>query len=231
MSSFTIQVLNESNNNQVYYLFYKPFSGVGYTPLACVTQKSATITNTKTATFTINLPTAVVYGASHNQPLGSGVNVSIQESTVIKPPEVVPVSLQNNNPYFPPPKQETSAGNWATISTQEYKTDPNAHVFCGLGVVSHGSEEIIPSCVWEIQPKSTYPIPNPPQQPVFYISNDASLDVGAITAKTSADATVDFTGTGDNFCLVTQLSNNTFKVDPPSDLKQQRALGRGTRGI
>ncbi|GIJ82154.1 hypothetical protein Asppvi_000658 [Aspergillus pseudoviridinutans] len=220
MSSFTIQVNNESNNNQVYFLFYKPFSAAAHAPLACVTQKSTTIANTKTATFTIKLPTAVVCGTSPNQPLGSGVNVSIQESTVITPPELVHVSLQDNNPYFPPPEQDISSGNWAIISTGDYKTDPNANVFCGLGVVSQGSEEIIPSCVWEIEPNSKYPIPNPPQPPVFYISSDASLDVGTITAATSMDATVDFTGTGYNFCLVTQLNNNTFKVDPPSNARK-----------
>ncbi|EAW25204.1 uncharacterized protein NFIA_106940 [Aspergillus fischeri NRRL 181] len=220
MSSFTIQVLNNSRNNQVYSLFYQPFSASGYAPLACVTQKSTTIANNYAATFTIDLPTAVVCGTSPNQPLGTGVNVSIQESTVITPPEVVRVNIQNNSPYFPPPTQETTAvGNWARIVTQNYNTNPTAHVFCGLGVVSPGSGQIVPSCVWEIQPNTPYAILTPPQQPVFYISSDSSLDVGTITAATSKDATVDFTDTGDNFCLVTQMSNNTFKVAPPSDVK------------
>ncbi|PKX92866.1 uncharacterized protein P174DRAFT_421896 [Aspergillus novofumigatus IBT 16806] len=211
MSSFTIQVLNNSRNNQVYSLFYRPFPASGYSPLACVTQKSATIANNYTATFTIDLPTAVVCGTSPNQPLGSGVNVSIQESTVITPPEV---SL------LPPPTQDTTAvGNWARIVTQNYNTNPAAHVFCGLGVVSPGSGQIVPSCVWEVQPNTPYAILNPPQQPVFYVSSDSSLNVGTITAATSKDATVDFTDTGDNFCMVTQMSDDTFKVAPTSDVK------------
>lgn len=93
-----------------------------------------------------------------------------------------------------------------------------AHLFCGLGVVQ-ASGRVTPSCVWEIEPISSYPVPDPPQPLVFYISSDPNLDIGTITtAKDAVPAVaVDFTGTGGTFCLVTQLSNGSFQVNPPSD--------------
>lgn len=124
MTSLTIQVLNKSGSSKVYYLFYQPFSAQ-YTPFACVTQKSTMITNSNTAKFIIEMPSAVVCGTSPGVPLAPGVSVNIEEYTDITPPQKVSISEQDNNPYFPAVDTESTGGDWANISTENYTFNPN----------------------------------------------------------------------------------------------------------
>lgn len=105
-----------------------------------------------------------------------------------------------------------------------------ANIFCGLGV-KKTTGEVIPSCVWEIQPTSNYPIPKLSQPLVFYITSNSGLEVGTITTVEGVTpvATVDFTGTGGTFCEVKQLPNNSFEVGKPTDARTSQENENGTQ--